>query len=223
MKKFKDLLVGDKIYILSYNRNSREVGFRAVTYSGFTWAEIGRGHRRLYFREQDESDVLVDSDSDTKYCCITGVSYVAYFTALELLDNFLKKELEDLSDFRNRLENIHNIAWKTAVEKKTETNPPKTNDFYGCGEFLFNPGMEECLIYDGKGSAYGSDGYSIDVECLLNLRRATEEEKKGFLIECRKNIILERNTTKGLFIISMLQSCGYKWDDSIGDIFHEQP
>lgn len=221
MKKFKDLVVGDNLYVLNYNRNSREVGYRTITYSGFMWAEIGRNNRRLYFREQDESEIMVDSDTDTRYVCTSGVSYVAYFTTLESLDNFLKKELEELSDFRNRLENIHNIAWNKVEDKKVEAS--SLEDIYGRGEFLFNPGMEECLIYDGHGSAYGADGYSINVEYLSNLRKATEDEKKEFLIDCRKNIIIEGKTTKGLFIISMLQSCGYKWDDTLGDIFHEQP
>ena len=219
MKKFKDLVVGDNLYVLNYNRNSREVGFRTVTYSGFTWAEVGKNNRRLYFREQDEPDLVVDSDTGTRFTCTTGVSYVAFFTELELLDTFLKKEIEDLNDFRNRLENIHNIAWG-----KVEKKEPETDDvYYGRGEFLFNPGMEECLIYDGQGCAYGADGYSISVEYIGNLRKASEEEKKEFLIDCRNNILTEGGTTKGLFIISMLQSCGYRWDDSLGDIFHEQP
>jgi hypothetical protein len=218
MKKFKDLEVGDNLYVLNYNRNSREVGFRTVTYSGFTWAEKGKDNRRLYFREQDEPDLVVDSDMDTRFICTTGVSYVAFFTELELLDTFLKKEIEDLNNFRNKLENVHNIAWGKVEKKK-----PGADDTYIRGEFLFNTGMEECLIYDGQGCAYGSDGYSINVEYIRNLRRASEDEKKEFLIDCRKNILAEEGTTRGLFIISMLQSCGYRWDDSLGDIFHEQP
>jgi hypothetical protein len=73
------------------------------------------------------------------------------------------------------------------------------------------------------GLAYGADGYSIAVEYLDDLRKASEDEKKEFLNDCRKNILIEGDTTKGLFIISMLQSCGYRWDESLGDIFHEQP
>jgi hypothetical protein len=221
MKKFKDLAVGDKLYVLNYNRNSREVGFRTVTYSGFTWAEVGKNNRRLYFREQDEPDLIVDSDLDSRFTCATGVSYVAYFTTLESLDLFLKRELEDLANFRDSLENIHNIAWGKVEKKEPELS--SLEDLCSRGEFLFNPVINECLIYDGMGLAYGADGYSIAVEYLDDLRKASEDEKKEFLNDCRKNILIEGDTTKGLFIISMLQSCGYRWDESLGDIFHEQP
>jgi hypothetical protein len=238
MKLFKNLKSGDKIDIFEYDLDSGEIEHHVSTISVLTFGSFsGDNDRGVYFKEVDEDEIQVSSDSSFTIRSTGKSSFKAYFTDIESIELFIKNKINESYSrmspdsgikLRENLEKIYDRLWDS------ELNPTKhkdcslkgsvknndTSDF-GVGDILFNPYMEESYLFDGKNILFASDGYSIDFDVYycFNIRKATEEERKIFLSECRERIL--KNDGVSEVLIHILSNCGYKWDISIKDIIHE--
>ena len=242
MRLFKDLKSGDKINILEYNTDNGDIEHHVSTISVLTFGtSSGDNDRGVYFREKDEEEVQVSSSSSFKIRSTGRSSFRAYFADIESIEIFIKNKInesysrmsqESGINFREKLEKIYNRIWDSEAYKKKETksNSRKYDEYslmdddfsdFGVGEILYNPSIEESFLYNGKDLLFASDGYAIESEIYYNfgMRKATEEERKLFLSECRERIL--KNNGISEVLIQVLSDCGYKWDINIKDIVHE--
>lgn len=232
MRKFKDLKSGDLIFIMSFNRDARTVSYRKATCGGQIMGSFGgMDNRQIYFKEEDESETSVNSEESVKFRSMGSSSYVAYFADIESLEQFVKREIEETYSYRSQLESIYTKAWDSVPTKKEESKMEKKPSLveepqkyasidYQRGDILFNQSFEESYIYDGGNKLYASDGYDMDADTVFKLRLASKTEKKEFLCSCRSSI-LSNDKSKSDLVIEVLKVCGYKWDKSLKDIFHE--
>jgi hypothetical protein len=243
MKSFRDLKSGDRINILEYNTEKGDIEHHISTVSILTFGTFGGGNdREVYFREEDEEEVSVSSSSPLRIRSLGGSSFRAYFTDIESMEIFIKNKInesysemsqESGINLREKLEQIYDKIWNSGANKEKETKSKSRkydefslmddNDFsdLDAGEILYNSNLDESFLYDGRHLLYASDGYAIESEIYdgYGMRKATQDEKKQFLSECRERIL--KNNGISEVLIQVLSECGYKWDINIKDIVHE--
>lgn len=164
-----------------------------------------------------EKDSIVVIYKDTDYsggvvsyaggCCKSkGHISTRTDTGWGYTENYRPATFSETFDFLVRLENEYGKAWDSKNKKLVDVIKPVPGDFLiskNKGIFIFINKIDGlyCGVYEVKDTEGNHNGYttSVKVASMLELRYATEEEKKEFLDFIRMKFNKEWNSEKLCF------------------------
>lgn len=209
MKKFSELKKGDYLYILKSNLfdkkleyikasiesvspSASEVCFKSPKLKGRIFVDIYKS----------EHTVLHRMNGDENY----------YSTEKLQVESKLKEFLDSLLELESRVDNIYADLWKTEEEKLEEL------DLKPC-EIYFSEVSQKSGIYTEGKNLVMSSGYIYANHLLgdLELRLATEDEKRKFFNDCIRTILMcddDLDTSVATRLVTVLGSCGYRFENN---------
>ena len=209
MKKFKDLVKGDLVYILYYGKGSSKTVLRKATFDYSTISEISniKTTLNIIFKENSETPICAESDRTVHINPITARSsnWLFYFSDIRALEIFIKEEVQELTQAINVLEEIYEEAWSKPTTK--------------AGIYI-EAVSQKPVVYDGASTILFSDGSKfIDVYSEKTMSKAKTLEVQRFLIECTETV--NKGNENKTILLEVLKKSGYVWAECIKTFIHE--
>lgn len=210
MKKFKELERNDDLYIISVNKLDNAVDFKKSKISAVLPDRNSLSNVMIFFKDS-VTDTL-STPGDKSHVKIDGSKGIQkhYFTTPEVIDEFLKEEIDTQRKFITDLESLSEEIWKTSKEgSELRLTAGKIYRYKGYSSSSF--------IISKSGEAYDWDGYRIPTikGDSTDIREATPKEAIDFFEKLTKTIKARQYKD---YIIGNLEKCGLTWNPEIEEI-----
>lgn len=210
MKKFKDLKLGEILYILKIDLGSKmSVAEKKAKITGKS-IDTGTGMITLFYIIPEEGETGVKlNPGEYVYDAVTGTKETAYFSDKDAVDEFIKEKCDDLQKMIQLYEKIYCSTWEDPVIEE----PKKKKIDWKRGDTVFMPQFNQAGLFDGENSVVFYDGHKIPMSSLKDylLRRATFEETTSFFNKCENYINTHSEHSR---VMSAILSCDYVYDAS---------